>query len=468
MSNPLVPLSDDDKLDLAARVVGPITEHEQANKPAALVDAGCQYGQRRQAGLSHAVAVNDVERTVAKWYGLPEPPPIAIAKPERPPLAGRLRVEHGRFRNDRGWLTWHGISEFSFIHLMRTGREDELIRRRDRAVAVGGRNVFRIFMRAVNLFDLHHRQPGYWEAVDRVLSLNSEVGAYTELVVYCDAKDMPHAERRAYLDEALSRFAARPEVVWQLSNEPWQNGFSGTDDPQLLELAELLAARLGHRDFSIGDPRDGDDPDASKETIEAAKRLARRCNIIPLHSSRMGGANPQPTRLRRHVDHLEGFYDVLAACRSVNPNIAGVHDEPMGYASRQHVPLPNGRTYEREYDPEVALMAAATAQFAGTGYTYHYVSEQDDGTPGLDLIGQVLVGIPADPSWSYRNDSWDGSATRGFTWQGGKVRTWTNGHEAYVLGYGLVKGEITWANSFTPDGPPRYDGVRVQLRHAVR
>jgi hypothetical protein len=411
--------------------------------------------------------VNATRTGIGEWErfarGFLEPP-----GPTPAPLAGRLRCADGRFVNDAGPVHVRGISEFSFVHLARTGREAELIRRRDRASGTGGRNLARVFARAVNLFDLDARQAGYLDAVDRALTLNAEAGMYTELVVGVDAHGLTAAERRAFLVALLDAFGGRPEVLWQLSNEPWQNGWSGTDDPELLALAELTASILGHRDFSIGDPRDGDTVDASAATVEAAARLAQYCNVIPIHSSRKGGATSEPDRWRRWIDHLEGFFDIVEAARRLNPDVVGVHGEPMGHASQQWVPLANGRTYEREYDPEVALAAAATSAAIGVPYVYHYISEQDDGTPGLDLLGRYLSDVPVGPGWRYQNDSWPDAATRGFTWTGGKVRTWTNGARALVLAYGLTKGELTWANGFQPVAPVRYDGARVQLINAIR
>jgi len=431
--------------------------------PTCDVEAMTQWGVQLATGtplssVLHQICQSDEWKT--KHPG--EAPPFESA-----PLAGRLRCEQGRFRNDVGWFPWRGISMFSAIHHVRVGNDAEYLRQRDHAIA-GRRTVARVLARAVNLFDLNHAQPGYLDTIDFVLRRNAEGGIYTELVVLPDAQPLSSNQRREALLTLVDRFSSRPEIVWQMTNEGKQNGFSGTDDPELLALAELLASRLGHRDFSIDDPPDGDTLDASAQTIAAARRLAGRSNILVLHPSRKGGAAPDGSnRLRRWVDHLEGFYDVMAAARQVNPNLAGVLDEPMGHASQQWVPLPGGGRYEREYDPEVALAAAATATFIGAGYTYHRIASQDDGTPGLDLIGAHLSDIPCDPSWRYLNDSWPGSATDGFTWRGGKVRTWTNGSRAFVLAYGLEKGDITWANRFAPVRCI-YDGARVQIWEATR
>lgn len=362
-----------------------------------------------------------------------------------PPIHGRVRVVSGRFVTDDGPWGWHGLSEFDLVHRVRTGDVADVTRRLDRA-ATNRRSVVRVFAMARNLFDLSPSQAGYDAALERVLSLAAERGIRVELVVFPDAQLVMSAEgdRRAFLERLARRYQADPRIIWQIANEPQFNGWSGATDAKLLSLAELLKSVLGHADFIVGDPADGDDVDASAETAEQAKTLARYSNIAALHSSRKGGAAPDGERLRRWVDHLEGYYDVIAEARKANGNLACVHDEPMGAASVRQVPLPTGKTYEREPNPVVHLAAAATAAMIGCGYTYHYISTQNDGVPGLDLIAQTVTRWPVDASWSYRNDTWSGSATHGFTWRGGKVRTWTNGPHAAVLAYGQTRGEITW------------------------
>lgn len=373
-------------------------------------------------------------------------------------LAGRLRIENGRPRDDAGYLQWRGISEFDLIHLVRTGQEAEAQRRINRG-ANAGRNVFRVFCRAANLFELDHRQPGYWEAADRVLALITAVGARAEYVACCDAQDLPLDERRTYLATLCTRYRNNPAFILQIANEPFKNGWSGALDSGLLALAEVAASILGHRDFSIGDPQDGDNEDASAETVRACVELAKRSNIIVMHSSRAGDAQPSGERFRRWIDHMEGFYDAIAECHKVNPNAWGCHDEPMGFADAPFV-----AGHVRETDPEAALAGELTAQMIGCGFTYHYIAFQNDGTPGLDLLKQFTSGLPVDPAWTYRNDSWQGAATRGYNgW--GKVRTWTDGQHAFVLASGTNKGIITWANGFNPD-QTLYDGAHVALYHA--
>ena len=350
------------------------------------------------------------------------------------------------------------MSEFSYVHQIRIGNEGEVFRRLG-VDARGGARVVRVFLRAVNLFDLNDEQPGYWEAVDRCLELCNAAGFYVNFVIFCDAQNMTKEQKRAFLDKVLARYNTHPGIIWALANEWYQNGFSSYTE--LFEFADVMASVLGHRDFIISDARDGDDPDASEETKEETDEIANHCNIVVLHSSRKGGATPEPSRLRRWVDHLEGFYDVL---QHVGGGVFGYHEEPMGHASQQWVPLPNGKTYEREYNLDCAIAGAFTSLCAELAYCYHRVSEQDDGTPGLDIIGDVLnkINFTFDPAFRYLNDSWPGSPSRGFTWRGGKVRHLVNGVEGITLAYGSEKGTVSWANGYAPIDT-LYDGAQCTL-----
>jgi hypothetical protein len=229
----------------------------------------------------------------------------------------------------------------------------------------------------------------------------------------------------------------------------------------LLQLADLAAGALNHHDFSIGDPQDGDNEDASAETLKECVELAKHCNIIVIHSSRKDGVTSVDDRFRRWIDHMESFEAIISECHKVNSNVWGCHDEPMGFADTSPV-----ADHVRETDPEAALAGELTAQMIGCGFTYHYISPQNDGTPGLSLCGGIVPLLPPDPSWSYRNDTWAGSATHGYTgW--GKVRTYTNGSVAFVLASGAAKGAITWANGFTHT-QTIYDGAHVTVYKASK
>jgi hypothetical protein len=367
------------------------------------------------------------------------PPPKPVAK-----LAGRIRVEQGRFRNDAGWWQWLGISEFDLLHLAQTGRRWEVEQRLDNAAAHRLTNV-RVLAMASIMFRLTPDDPGYGDSLTWLLEQAAARGLYIEFVFFADAQILypRDADRERILRYLAGRVRAEHGVIPSLANEAFKNGWAEADDPKLLALADLAASILGHRDFIISDPQDGDNVDASLETMEKSVRIARHANIVALHSSRMGGSQPDGARLRRWVDHLEGFVDLLQYVSSaVKRQVAGVHNEPMGQASRC---LDN-----RECDGEVSLAGALTALKAGAGYTYHRIAAHDPATPGLDLIGQIAPLLPPGPECQYQNDSIGDSATRGFTWRG-KVRSWVCGSRGFVLAYGLDgTGSVTWANRWQP------------------
>lgn len=371
--------------------------------------------------------------------------------PVRQPIAGRVRVVDGRLQTDRGWWNPLGLADFDLVHLARTGRRAIVLERLDKAEAakVG---VVRVFASAKNLFHLTPDMAGFEDAWRFVQTEANARGIYVLLVILPDAAHLypSEAERERILRKVLAQIG--PGVIVQLQNEPWNshNGYGSADDPKLLRLAGITAQILGHRDFIIGDPKDGDNLDASAETIAEAKVLARHSNLLALHSSRKGGANVGADgRLRRWVDHLEGFFDVVsAASTSAGRKVFGVHDEAMGHAAIQFVPLPNGGRYEREWDPDVAIAAGMTARLSGLLYVYHRIAQQNDGTPGLEQLGALIAQIPAGPECSYRNDSWTGAPSRGFTWNQ-KVRWYVCGNRAWGLAYGLDRaGTINFVDGW--------------------
>jgi hypothetical protein len=369
------------------------------------------------------------------------------------------------------------ISEFDLIHLARTNQR-ELCEALIRHAWNMRRPVVRVFTRCSNLFPLHGDMPGYDSAWDFVRDTCRANGVYFSPVIFVD--NYPENGNIPTLDHGgqdawFERLTTRPDVgdpvyLWSIVNEPeqkWQ-GFDGATDPRLFRYADTLAARLGHRDFIIGAAPDGDDRDASAQTIKESREIARFCNLIALHSSRKGGYFPQPDgRMRRWVDHLESMVDIIDECRKINNRAYGYHEEPPGHASREDVPIPGG-VYHREWDAECAVAGAITAETCGLGYCYHRIRHQDDGTPGLQEIANIMADFPA--GWDYRNDSWGGSPSHGFTDANGnpvegKVRHAIGGnHEARTLAYAQSGVPvIEWANGYSPEDPPLYRGPRVYV-----
>lgn len=298
-----------------------------------------------------------------------------------------------------------------------------------------------------NLCDLHGEQSNYWPAAERTKQLCNEFGGYANFVIGVDMNGWNHDQMWQWYLTWRNHYGRDPGVLISLFNEPYQNGVSGVNDPFVIEMAKDLASYCGHKDFIMGDAKDGDNPDASKETIAQTRAVAPYTNMLCLHNSRMGGTEVAPDgRLRRYLDHLEGFVDVIAEAHKVNSNAVGIHEESFGQASVRWVPLPNGKTYEREADAQCAAIAGVSSEYCGLYYCFHYISEQDDGTPGLDIMGGILKDFVLTPTDVYRNDSWGGGATNGFTWEGGKCRSNVNGVDGDVIVYGTKKGTVDFVN----------------------
>jgi hypothetical protein len=365
-------------------------------------------------------------------------------------ITGRWRIEKGRPRDDAGYMTVRGVSEFSFVHLTRIGNRGERDRRIARDVRLGRRNFAIVFGRCQNLFDLHHNQPEFWEASDETIHVCNDAGMRVLYSFGQDMKGMSWDEFQAFVLTGVQRWRDWPGVTFRLVNEPGlvnQALVSGADDRKLLDLADRVADVLGHQDFLIGDIGDEDAMDAQPSIIKRYLEIARHTNCLSNHPSRKGDDQFDADRFRRWIDHLEGRSDIVGACRAVNPNVWMWLEEPFGFGEDRIV---DGHIRER--DPEVAVAAEATALIAEMGYTFHYISEKSDG-PAIDAclarVGPVTERFPADPSYTYHNDSWSGSPTRGFG-PGGKVRSRVNGHDGVTLADGTARPSPNWANGYRP------------------
>ena len=342
------------------------------------------------------------------------------------------------------------ISEFSLIHHLRTGNEGEVVRRLDRAVQ-HQRNGVRVLAMARYLFDLHPNYPGYDAALARLEQLARERGLWVELCLLADAQVlMPgFGDRKAYLVDMAAVMSGSWVWVPQICNEPFKNGFASADDAYLLELADAFAASAGHRHFSIGDPVDADEEADVAPMFTEFRQLAGHSKMLVWHGSR----KEDDSRWRRWVDHSKGLADVR---NEIAHDAAVWHDEPMGAAAGREP----GR---RDNDPEAHFAAECVSAVIQAGHTYHYISEQSDATPGLDLCSLTRQ-IPHGPDWRYINAALAGSPVTGFSgWE--KVRPCTNGREAWAVAYGRERGSIRWAGEWRPELV--YRGDRVELWRAT-
>lgn len=363
-----------------------------------------------------------------------------------PAIAGRVRAQQRRFANDAGWFGWRGISELSGPGwVLNGGREGQLVDRLH-AYAAESRTIVRMcgMLAWPGLDAFSPRDPGYWDGLAHTYELVTASGLYLELCCFADAQIIvPDAsERKAWMTQYGAFIASRPGIIPQIANEPFKNGWTDADDPALLDLADQLAAILGHRDFSIGDPMDGDNPDASAATTAKLVKLSQHSRIVVMHPDR--GSHGDASRWRRWIDHLEGFSDVLSQLAA---ETALVFDEPMGAG-------PNYIDGRRDNDPDALTAAQMVALCIGCGYTYHWIVGEGlsaDNLPGIS--GGLVSAVPVSPDWTYRNDTWPGAPTEGITWTGptGKLRNLVRGNQAWTVAYGEADFDsVKWRAGWTP------------------
>jgi hypothetical protein len=374
-------------------------------------------------------------------------------------LPGRVRGVERRFQNDAGWFAWRGVSDLAAVGYELSGRGaevwarfDEYRRAKKTVVRVIGMLGTQVWVDAALAFG--PTTPGYAEARERVRSEANARGLYLEWCVFGDAQVvMPgRSARLAWARESAVWCRDNPGVIPQLVNEPAFNGWSEADDPELLALADDFARVLGHRDFSIGDPKDGDNPDASAETTERLIALSKRARIAVLHPDRSFGSD---ARWRRWIDHLEGMTDVV---HQLAPGCAYVIDEPIGAAL-------NEQPGRRDSDTDAFVAAQAVAICCGFGFTYHKIDSEiaTSALPGFFDV-DVLADMPVSPDWVYLNDSWPGAPTNGIRWRGkeGKVRNLVRGNQAWTVAYGEGDwNSVVWRVGWTP--VLVYDGPRCKV-----
>ncbi len=374
-------------------------------------------------------------------------------------IAGRLRVADRRFQNDAGWFSWRGVSDLAAMGDVLIGGPAAVWRRFD-AYARARRTVVRVLGMlgdpAWGDLRFSPSTPGYFSARDTIVAQANARGLYVEWCLFADAQIvMPsHDDRRELVRWTAAWCRTCSGVVPQIANEPFKNGWSEADDPRLLELADLFADGVGHRDFSIGDPVDGNNPDASVDTTRRLVTISQHCTIAVLHPDRAFGGD---RRWRRWVDHLEGMTDALHQLETPSTYVI---DEPVGAA-------PYAIPGRRDADPDAFVAAqfvAACCAFGG--YTYHKIdSEIDvDDLPGFYEIAALLAQVGCSPDWRYYNDTWAGSPTNGITWHGleGKMRSLVNGDHAWTVAYGEGNFDsVVWREGWTPT--IEYAGARVRV-----
>lgn len=375
-------------------------------------------------------------------------------------VAGRIRTDHHRFVNDAGAFSWRSVSDLAALGYMLSGREGEVLDRFDHYQRAG-----RTMVRVLGMLGEQNwaaaglafspSTPGYKSACEVLVSEANRRGMYVEFCLFADAQIvMPDAHDRERAVDDLAVFClVHTGVVPQLANEAFKNGWSEADDPALLALADRLAATLGHRNFSISDPVDGDNPDASAATTARFKTLALHSNIIVLHPDRSYGTD---SRWRRWIDHLEGMTDVV---NELSHDVSYAIDEPIGAALTEQP----GR---RDADPDAFIAAQFVALCCGFGFTYHKIDSEIPVAqlPGFYEVADLLARVPTSSDWRYLNDSWPGSPTEGITWIGkeGKMRHLVRGNQAWSVAYGEADwNSVKWRPGFTPSVV--YAGQRVMV-----
>jgi hypothetical protein len=390
------------------------------------------YDARRQAAQDHAVAV--IER---EWRQR-QPVGGGQTTPQPGTVSGFLRVEAGRARGDAGFETYVGQSAFCLIGHAMQGRKAEAHRQLDEAAGHPVR-VFCMLDPLNNGFGPVTRfapgMDGWDDAADFVVHEAGFRGSRVQLNVFADAQRLVpnHTDRRGLMRYVANRYKGQPHVWFRIVNEPYQNGWSAADDPNLLDLARELADILGHNHFAIGDVPDHGSESGSPEQEAQIRAQAVLSTILVVHSDRAEQAGRE-----RPVEHMKSVQETY---HRVAPDCWLLFDENRGFASQRQP----GR---RDNRPAIAFADACTAAVLGCGYTYHRIAEQDAAIPGWDLA-RTAVQIPTSPDYRFENANTGNAWVRRFSGHD-KVRPTHNGQQGYAIGLGPRNGSIEVAAGWEP------------------
>lgn len=392
-------------------------------------------------------------------------------------IAGRIRIERRRLRNDAGWFSARGVADFGVIGHELRGRGGQVDERQEHYARCARTTIRILGMLGHESWvsrDLAFgpRDPGYWAAAERRIAAANALGMYVKLGIFADAQIvMPnHEDRKALVRDWAAFCREHPGVIGQLANEPYKNGWEqgdGVSDPKLQELAELFGAEVGHRDFYIGDVGDsgGENNEAgNNKMVEKWNVVGAICNGLDVHSSRDQPQEAPPGRYSRPVDHLEGFTDLLPQVK--NPDASLDQEEAIG----SHPTCDPGR---RECRPDAQVAGMAVGQIVYGAYTLHWIPEEAgqapaEACPGLDPAACAAIArIPAGPDWRYLNDDWPGAPSQGVRFSGaeGKLRHVVNGDRAWSVVYG-EGWEIDWVPGWSRT--TEYESANVHIWQCAR
>jgi hypothetical protein len=253
------------------------------------------------------------------------PQPLTVPPDPVLPSPHRLIVEGRGFARDGARILYDGITWFA-------GQQQELVGEDQTArfawLRSHGVRVLRVLGMAQILFDLGpHQGAAYWNALTALMTKTAAADLIIEYVPFADADMVPnmltYAQRVAHLQAIARHLIPYTNVMVELCNEPWINGFP--DPVELIQLGSIYKAIDPYRLISLGSEGEGMDNVFNQPPAD----------YLTFHSPRVFGSRPYWSQL--HSD----YPPVL------QQNRPPISDEPpnAGWTGRDNAELVPGHWY---------------------------------------------------------------------------------------------------------------------------
>lgn len=360
---------------------------------------------------------------------------------------GQIKLLDGYYANDYGYVSLRPIREPYLLRSILVQRERDVERRLTRAKAAGFNTVSVLATSARSGAELTPDMLGYDRAFQRLIDLMDDYGFYLHLTLV-DYRAFAHADAikghghaLTFVNSMAERTAGSPNIILQLAN---------LMPPLQQEVLAYYDTAMHHR-----------------------RNVQYDIILSPVHLLYMEQQMLDMVCTKSHV--LAANFDLLEVGDQWRPWLAYL--QAIGYYRRHYPkyafwytnpPLASSKRvmFHTENDPEVHLTAGLIAAAQNAIYVYNYISEDNDGVPGLDLWHLTTL-IPQTPAWQYVVMNDDAFPAHDFQGYDGVVGT-TNGTEAWIVAWGDgADRSIAWKSGWTPDALA-YDGTHCTLMRVKR
>lgn len=216
---------------------------------------------------------NFIPVTAHNWLSAPAPP--------GPPPAGapdKLSADDRGFKHGSGRFDWKCATSFQMLQRVVASGIGSVTGDLDALAGLGVTSI-RVLGMASNLFSLTPSAVNYFPSLVALADALQTRNMAMEFTVFADAQLVApsQAGRLDHVKNVANQLLARPNVIVEIANEPWNNGITSYGD--LIALANAYRAIDSRRALALGS-------DQNDKSLAAA---VPPTNYIAFHGSRLGG-----------------------------------------------------------------------------------------------------------------------------------------------------------------------------------